>query len=87
MSELPEKDRQFFKEYMEEIERLANKTREPLDPKIEPLLKIIYALVQEQVILAKKYAWGSHPVADDELLDTTENIPSVDDLRRMMEEE
>jgi hypothetical protein len=83
---LSEKERTHIKRYMACIAFLGRHTVEPLDPKVEPLLQIIHALLGEQLKLDKKYEWGPRVTMDDMFLDETD-IPSAEDLRKMMGDE
>lgn len=83
---LSPKDIAFIKEIIQDIENLANKIREPIDPKLEPLLEVAHSLLLEQLELDKEYEWGEIPEKDDRFLNNSD-IPSVDDLRKMMGEE
>lgn len=56
----------------------------PFDPRIEALLEVVHSLLNEQVTLDKKYVWEEKAKQDDRFLDT-QDVPSVDDLRRMIE--
>ena len=83
MSSLDEEERGCIKRYMKCIAELGRRARQPFDPKIEPLLEIIHSLLNEQLVLDKKYEWGAPATEDDKFLDETD-IPSVEYLREMM---
>lgn len=84
---LPEEENRLIKDIMNRIEEIGRIIDEPLDPKIEPLLQVIHACLQEQLALGKRYKWGPRPSKDDEYFNQTDDVPSVEDLRRMMGEE
>jgi len=80
---MEEKLKQNMKGFMADVAKLAERAREPYDPRIEALLEIVHSLVKEQVELDKKYAWGPRAQQDDQFVDDTD-APSADDLREMM---
>lgn len=85
---LDDEEVEYIKSLMRDLEAFAEKAmREPIDPKIEPLLQVIFALLAEQIELDKSYEWGEVAPQDDDYLDPTEDIPSVDELKRMLGEE
>ena len=83
MASLDEEERACSTKYMKCIAELGRRAKQPMDPKVEPLLEIIHALLGEQLILDKKYEWEPAATEDDKFLNEAD-IPSVDDLRRMM---
>jgi hypothetical protein len=86
---LNETERQAIEFQMEHIASIAKQLNSsPFDPKIEVALELAHALLKEQLDLDKKYEkWGSPPAPDDKFLGDTENIPSAEDIRRMIEGE
>jgi hypothetical protein len=70
-----------------EIARIAEScVGSPFDPKVEILLELAHAWLQEQLELDKKYGkWSKPAERDDRFIDG--DIPSADDIRRMMEGE
>ena len=86
MSNLTPEDIEYFEGFLEAIEALGESIEEPMDPKIEPLLEVIHGMVVEQLKLDKHYKWLPAAEEDDRLLnDSSEDIPSAEDLRKMME--
>jgi hypothetical protein len=83
MGFLSEEEKAFIRKYMGCVAHLANNFKEPLDPRIESLLEVIHVSLMEQLTLDKKYEHRPVASQDDRFLDEME-IPSADDLRRMM---
>jgi len=77
----------YLKEFLRVIEELGENIKPPLDPKIESLLEVVHRLVVEQLALDKKYEWDEDEDEDetDRFPFYDKDIPSAEDLRRMME--
>lgn len=56
----------------------------PFDPKIEVMLEMAHALLEEQLELEKEYfEWSSPPPRDDKFMGKDDDIPTPDDLKNM----
>jgi len=82
---LSEVERQHIKDLMEDIEELASKIIEPIDPKVEGLLEIAFAMLVEQLEQDKKYEYGDERQNEDDkflFLDNEKDndTPSADEL-------
>ena len=86
---LSEIERAFIRKQMDGITRIAASCEgSPFDPKVEVLLEMAHALLEEQIELDKKYGkWGPATPRDDRFIDKTTDIPSAEDIKRMMEGE
>lgn len=80
---LNSEDIEYLNEFLRVIEELGENIQEPIDPKVEPLLEVVHRLIVEQLTLDKKYEWREAAEKDDRLLND-QDIPSADDLRKMM---
>ena len=70
---------------MKQIAAIAEQATEPLDPKLEIVLELAHALLDEQLNLDKRYVWGEPPEQDDRFLGNSPDILSAEELRRMVE--
>lgn len=70
---------------MEQIVEIAKQATEPVDPKLEIVLELAHALLDEQINLDKRYVWDAVAEQDDRFLGASPDILSAEELRRMVE--
>ena len=72
---------------MKDIEGLASKVREPMDPKLELTLELACALLNEQLQLDKRYMWVDEAPEEDKPPSGEAGLMlSDDELKEMMGE-
>lgn len=77
---ISKKDIKLIEDSMVTIAQLGAKLgREPIDPKVEMTLELLYNLLEEQLVMNKHYTWREVPSPDDKFM-RSEDTPSVDDL-------
>tara|TARA_Y100001963_G_C6433199_1_gene288009 strand:+ start:233 stop:514 length:282 start_codon:yes stop_codon:yes gene_type:complete len=81
---LSEEEIRLIRKLMADIVQIAEKARDPVDPKVELFLEGVYSILAEQIHMDKKYSWGPPATQDDRFLSQSD-IPSADDLRKMVE--
>jgi len=75
-----------IKQVMVKISECAEIVKiDPFDPKIEAMLEITFEMLNEQLMMDKKYVC-SKANKDDTFLIKDSDIPSVDDLKEMLGE-
>jgi len=81
---LDDEEVEYLEEFLRVVEELGENIQEPIDPKVESLLEVVHRLIVEQLALDKKYEWREAAEEDDRFLND-KDIPSAEDLRKMME--
>lgn len=79
-------DRDKFSHILEKIADLGQLIKPPIDPKVEGMLEITYAMIKEQLDEDRVYIWRSRPAEDDRWITGTEDIPDEDELNRWLDE-
>ena len=75
-----------IKNVMNKIKNIAPLVKDdPFDPKVEAILEIAFEMLREQLLIDKKY--NCKRANQDDKFHHDDDIPSVDDLRRMIEGE
>lgn len=83
-----DKEQEYILNFRKQLLSLSKQIKEPMDTRIEPLFAVAYSLLSEQLAMGKRFEWRKRPSQDDEFMDDQDkNIPSVDELRRMMGDE